>query len=66
MARYVPDHAEVSTVLTGASLGILRQKGIEVHSMTFLRQNTLPLVVSATVALAVVLAEVRVIFPDDR
>lgn len=34
--------------------------------MTFLRQNTLPLVVSATVALAVVLAEVRVIFPDDR
>lgn len=49
-------------MLTAA--GILSQKGVEVRSVEFLRQNAVPLLVSATVALAVVAAEVRVIFPD--
>ena len=57
---------KVLAVLTVASVGILRQKGIEVHSVEFLRQNIMPLVVSSTVALAVVLAEVRIIFPNDK
>jgi len=45
--------------------GILKQKGVEVHSLDFIKHNVLPLVVTATMALAVVVAEVRVIFPED-
>lgn len=55
-------HESAQGILTAA--GILSQKGVEVRSIEFLRQNVMPLLVSATVALAVVAAEVRVIFPD--
>jgi len=66
VARYVPwSLLERLLCSERALLGILRQKGIEVHGVDFLRQNILPLVVTSGVALAVVLAEVRVMFPND-
>jgi hypothetical protein len=46
-------------------VGILRQKGVELHSLQFLKQNILPLLLTATVALAVVVAEVRIVFPHE-
>lgn len=46
------------------NVGILQQKGIEVRSLDFIRYNTLPLVLTTAVALAVVVAEVRIIFPS--
>ena len=44
--------------------GILKQKGIEVGALEFMRYNLLPLLVTAGVAFTVVVAEVRIIFPD--
>jgi len=52
------------TILTNETVGILRQKGVELGSVQFLKQNILPLILTATVALAVVVGEVRIIFPD--
>lgn len=54
--------AQFNRKLTSA--GILRQKGVELRSLDFLKQNILPLLLTASVALAVVVAEVRIIFPD--
>lgn len=51
---------------TNNSTGILKQKGVEVHSLEFFKHNVMPLIVTATVALAVVVAEVRIIFPNDK
>ena len=65
MARYVlPTPDVLVVVLTKHGVGILRQKGIELRSRDFVMQNILPLILTSTVALAVVVAEVRIIFPD--